>query len=90
MDAIYLATKAQIENARTTAVSPRTAVKVGFRSFFWEGDTLHVMAWFGRSGYALECTMEQAVALSRNHAHVRGASTGRNRKRLEIVMGSGT
>ena len=89
MDAIYLAHKAQIENLKATATTPKTAVKVGYRSFFWEGDTLKVMVWFGRSGYALGCTMEDAVALARNHAHVTAISRGRNVKRLEIVMGSG-
>lgn len=89
MDAIFLAHKAQIENLKATATTPKTAVKVGYRSFFWEDGVLKVLVHFGHSTYALGCTMEDAVALARNHAHVKGISRGRNRKHLEIVMGSG-
>lgn len=83
--------KSQLAACKATATSPRTAVKVGHREFYWQGEQIFTLAWYGRSAWGVACTEDEAIALARNHAHVvsrRGH--GRNlRADFQIVMGSG-
>lgn len=81
--------RAQLAACSATATSTRTAARIGHHQFMWEGDQLHVVVQFGRYVYAKPVTEEQAIALARNHAHVKGRRAARGTMDIWVVMGSG-